>query len=87
MSEQARIENVIEVCARRVETYALSLELCQHMGLPDPITALSMAVRKIRELICPACHGTGKLSNDVEPGHCTECGGGGLAALRGKEER
>ena len=41
----------IEACAKRVETYAFSLELQRHMGLPDPVTALEQAACKLRDML------------------------------------
>ena len=41
---------IVERCAKRIEAYALSLELQRHIGLPGPIIALEAAAQKIREL-------------------------------------
>jgi hypothetical protein len=39
-----------EHCAKRVETYAVSLEMQRHIGLPDPVEALTLAAEKVRKL-------------------------------------
>lgn len=41
----------IERAAKRIETYALSLELRRHMGLPDPVFAINEAATKLRALV------------------------------------
>jgi len=48
-SDRREANRFIEVCVKRLETYALSLEICQHIGLPDPIEAVHEAARRLRE--------------------------------------
>ncbi len=51
-TDQAEDERrmVIERCAKRAEAYAVSLELRRHMGLPDPVAAVSDVAAKLRAL-------------------------------------
>ena len=55
----------IEVCAKRVEAYAFSLEVRAHMGLPGAAVVLEEAARRIRAL---APNGTSEASPDTSPG-------------------
>ena len=43
-------DDVVEMCAKRIEAYAFSLEVQTHIGLPDPLLALEKAAQKVREL-------------------------------------
>lgn len=43
-------KGLIERCAKRVETYALSLELHRHIGLPDPVCAVDEAAARVRAI-------------------------------------
>lgn len=47
----AEYSGLAERCAGRLETYAFSLELRRHMGLPDPVFAINEAATKLRALI------------------------------------
>ncbi len=51
-----RMNDIIERCAKRIEAYGLSLEVQRHIGLPDPVAALAIAVQKIRDLSRDVLH-------------------------------
>ena len=48
-ADKREADRVIEACVNRLETYALSLEISRHIGLPDPVDTVHEAAQRLQE--------------------------------------
>ena len=49
-SDLLEADKNLEICIKRLQAYALSLEISQHIGLPDPLTVIDVAIKRLGEI-------------------------------------